>query len=71
MNNEEIKNIQTFLLNDIASAINNSMLTEEKIETVRHLIKRYDMQLNNIEIDKALEELEKKDKDIVEAINDE
>lgn len=71
MNNKEIKNIQTFLLNDIASAINNSMLTEEKIETVRYLIKRYDMQLNNIEIDKALEELEKKDKDIVEAINDE
>lgn len=71
MNNKEIKNIQTFLLNDIASVINNSMSTEEKIETVRHLIKRYDMQLNNIEIDKALEELEKKDKDIVEAINDE
>lgn len=71
MNNEEIKNIQTFLLNDIASAINNSMLTEEKIETVRHLIKRYDMQLNNIEIDKALEELEKRDKEIVEVIGSE
>lgn len=71
MTNEEIKDIQTFLLNDIASAINNSMSTEEKIETVRYSIKRYDMQLNNIEIDKALEELEKKDKDIVEAINDE
>ena len=71
MNNKETKNIQTFLLNDIASAINNSMLTEEKIETVRYLIKRYDMQLNNIEIDKALEELEKRDKEIVEVIEGE
>lgn len=71
MVNKEIKEIQTFLLNDIASAINNSMLTEEKIETVRYLIKRYDMQLNNIEIDKALEELEKRDKEIVEVIEGE
>lgn len=71
MTNEEIKDIQTFLLNEIASAVNNSMPTEKKIETVRHSIKKYDMQLNNIEIDKALEELEKKDKEITEVINSE
>lgn len=71
MTNKKIKDIQTFLLNDITNAINNSMSIEEKIETVRYLIKRYDIQLNKIEIDKALEELEERDKDIVEVIEDE
>lgn len=71
MANEEIKDIQTFLLNEIASAVNNSMPTEKKIEAVRHSIKKYDMQLNNIEINKALEELEKRDKEIVGVIENE
>ena len=65
----KIKNLQQSILNEIASVVNNSMSTVNKLNIVRATINRYDTQLKNLHMDEAIKNLAKKDKEIVEAKN--
>ena len=63
----KIKKLQQSILNEIASVINGSMSTDNKLKIVRATLDRYDTQLKNLQIDEAIKELAGKDKEIVEA----
>ena len=65
----KIKRLQLTILNEIASAVNGSMSTDDKLKIVRATLDRYGTQLNNLQIDEAIKELAGKDKEIVEAKN--
>ena len=63
----KIKRLQLRILNEIASVVNNSMSTDDKLNIVRATLDRYDTQLNNLQIDEAIKDLSKKDRAITEA----
>ena len=63
----KIKRLQQSILNEITSAVNNSMSTGDKLAVVKATINRYDTQLNNLQIDEAIKDLSKKDRAITEA----
>ena len=63
----KIKKLQQSILNEIASVINGSMSTDDKLNIVRATLDRYDTQLKNLHIDEAIKRLEKEDREIVEA----
>ena len=65
----KIKRLQLTILNEIASVVNGSMSTDNKLKIVRATLDRYDTQLNNLQIDEAIKDLAKKDRAIVEAKN--
>lgn len=67
MTKSKIKRLQQSILNEIKSAVNNSMSIDDKLAIVKATINRYDTQLNNLQIDEAIKELAGKDKAIVEA----
>ena len=67
MTTSKIKRLQLRILNEIASVVNNSMSTDDKLKIVRATLDRYDTQLKNLQIDEAIKELAGKDKEIVEA----
>lgn len=63
----KIKRLQLTILNEIASVVNGSMSTDDKLNIVRATLNRYDTQLKNLHMDEAIKNLAKKDKEIVEA----
>ena len=63
----KIKRLQQSILNEITSAVNNSMSIDDKLAVVKATINRYDAQLNNLQIDEAIKDLAKKDRAITEA----
>ena len=63
----KIERLQQSILNEIASVVNNSMSTDDKLNIVRATLDRYDTQLKNLHIDEAIKRLEKEDREIVEA----
>ena len=65
----KIKNLQQSILNQIASVVDDSMSTDDKLIIVRATLDRYDTQLKNLQIDEAIKRLEKEDIEIVEAKN--
>lgn len=63
----KIKNLQQSILNQIASVVNGSMSTDDKLNIVRATLNRYDTQLKNLNMDEAIKRLEKDDREIAEA----
>ena len=63
----KIKRLQLTILNEIASVVNGSMSTDNKLKIVRATLNRYDTQLNNLQIDEAIKDLAIKDRAITEA----
>ena len=67
MTTSKIKRLQLRILNEIASVVNDSMSTDDKLNIVRATLDRYDTQLKNLHMDEAIKRLEKEDREIVEA----
>ena len=67
MTTSKIKRLQLTILNEIASVVNDSMSTDNKLKIVRATLDRYDTQLKNLHMDEAIKRLEKEDIEIVEA----
>ena len=67
MTTSKIKRLQLTILNEIASVVNGSMSTDDKLNIVRATLNRYETQLKNLHMDEAIKRLEKDDREIVEA----
>ena len=65
----KVKRLQLRILIEIASVVNGSMSTDDKLEIVKATLNRYETQLKNLHMDEAIKKLEKEDREIVEAKN--
>lgn len=63
----KIKRLQQSILNQIASVVNGSMSTDDKLNIVRATLNRYDTQLEILGMDEAIKKLAEGDREIVEA----
>ena len=54
------KRLQLTILNEIASIVDGSMSTDDKLKIVRATLNRYDTQLNNLQIDEAIKKFSEK-----------